>query len=44
MLNVSSKLLLSHAQDLLDQQIIENNRFVPKFVEGSVPMAVLEII
>ena len=43
-LNVSSKLLLSHAQDLLDQQIIENNRFVPKYVEGSVSLAVLEIV
>ena len=43
-LNVSSKLLLSHAQDLLDQQIIENNRFSPNYVDGLVSSAVFEVI
>ena len=43
-LNVSCKLLLSHAQDLLDQQIIENNRFTPYYVEGFVSSAIHEII
>ena len=36
--------MLSHAQDLLDQQIIENNRFAPNYVDGSVSSAISEII
>lgn len=33
-----------HANDLLDQRIIEHGNFVPVYTEGSVSEAVLEII
>ena len=37
-------MLMLHANDLIDQKIIENGAFVPKFTKGSVVNAIKEII
>ena len=41
---ISSQMLLLHANDLLDQRIIENNGFVPAYSTGFIPAAILEIV
>ena len=43
-ISVSSKLILLHANDLLDQKIIENNAFEPFYEQGSVLDSVNQII
>lgn len=37
-------MLLLHAQDLLDQRIIEHGSFVPSYGQSSVSDAILEIV
>ena len=41
---ISSKFLMFHANDLLDQRIIENGTFEPAYEQGSVIEAINEII
>ena len=41
---ISSKGLLLHANDLLDQRIIQNGRFAPAYTHGSVTHAIHEIV
>ena len=42
-LNVSSKMLLLHTQDLLDWRIIENGSFIPHYTHESVHKVIQEI-
>ena len=44
MIQISSNMLMLHAQDLLDQRIIENGGFVPIYTLSSVREAILEIV
>ena len=44
MIQISSNMLMLHAQDLLDQRIIENGGFVPRFTHSSVSDAINEIV
>ena len=44
MISVSSKLILFHANDMLDHRIIENGCFYPTFTHASVSNALLEIV
>ena len=44
MISVSSKLILFHANDMLDHRIIEHGGFAPAYVHASVPDALLEIV
>ena len=37
-------MLMLHANDLIDQKIIENGAFVPYFAKGSVVDAIAEIV
>ena len=41
---ISSKLVLFHSNDLLDQRIIQSGAFVPSYSHGSVADAIDEII
>ena len=41
---ISSKLLMWHANDLLDQNIIENGTLIPNYQYGSANDAILELI
>ena len=41
---VSSKLVMCHANDLVDQSILENDKLSPNFMFGSVYEAILEIV
>ena len=41
---VSSKLMLLHANDLLDQSLIENGSFSPSFAKSSLAEAVLQMV
>ena len=43
-INISSNMLMLHAQDLLDQRIIENGSFEPQLSQGSVSDAIFEIV
>ena len=42
--NVSSRLVLLHANDLLDQRIIQNNAFEPFYERRSVEQSAMQII
>ena len=44
MISVSSKLILFHANDMLDHRIIEHGGFAPVYIHASVPDALLEIV
>ena len=37
-------MVMLHANDLLDQRIIENGSFVPHYAEDSVSKTILEIV
>ena len=41
---VSSQMIMLHANDLLDQRIIENGHFVPNMTSGSIKETVAEMI
>ena len=41
---VSSQMIMLHANDLLDQRIIENGQFVPNMTSGSIKETVAEMI
>ena len=41
---ISSQMVMLHANDMLDQRIIEEGCFVPNYTVGSVPHAINEII
>ena len=41
---ISSQMVMLHANDMLDQRIIEEGCFVPNYTVGSVPQAINEII
>ena len=41
---ISSQLVMLHANDMLDQRIIDNGNFVPLYTEGSVKEAILEMV
>ena len=41
---VASQLVLFHANDLLDQRIIQNGSFTPDYQEGDICMAIMEIV
>ena len=41
---ISSQMVMLHANDLLDQRIIENGSFVPLYTAGSVSQAMLEMV
>ena len=41
---VSSQMVMLHANDLLDQRIIENGCFVPNLTAGSIKETVAEMI
>lgn len=41
---ISSKMILFHANDLLDQRFIQDGHFVPAYASGSVTAAVLEVV
>ena len=43
-ITVSSNMLMLHAQDLLDQRIIEKGNFVPTYTRGLVSEAITEIV
>ena len=43
-LSISSNMLFLHAQDLLDQRIIEHGGFVPLYTKGDVNEAISEIV
>ena len=36
--------MLFHANDLLDQRIIESGGFVPSYTEGSISQSIFEIV
>ena len=40
----TTQMLMLHANDLIDQKIIENGAFVPYFAKGSVVDAIAEIV
>ena len=44
MVSVSSRLILFHANDMLDHRSIENDGFAPAYIYASVPNALLEIV
>ena len=41
---ISSKMVMMHANDLLDQSIIENGGFIPFYTDESVNDVILEIV
>ena len=41
---ISSKQVLLHANDFLDQQLIEHGKFTPHFVSGSIIFAINEVV
>ena len=41
---ISSRMVMLHANDLLDQRIIENGIFVPAYEDGSIIEAIDEIV
>ena len=41
---ISCKLIQMHSHDFLDQRIIEFGGFVPNYTEGSLKIAITEII
>ena len=41
---ISSQMVMLHANDLLDQRIIENGSFVPHYAAGSPSQAILEMV
>ena len=43
-IQVSSKLVLFHSNDLLDQRIIQNGSFTPNYTHGSMSGAIEEIM
>ena len=43
-INISCNMMLLHAQDLLDQRIIENGSFLPHYTQSSAVQAIKEIV
>lgn len=44
LIQISSKLVLFHANDLLDLRFLNTGNFTPTFVQGSISTAVVEIV
>ena len=43
-INISSKMILLHANDLLDHSILQHGNFVPAYSPGSISTAILDIV
>ena len=41
---ITTQMLMLHANDLLDQRLIEHGKFVPAYAKGSVIAAIREIV